>query len=441
MQTTASTYSAFGFAAFLAACDGAQPTEPAQAADFTVPIDAAAMKLSAPIAASAVAPAENRIQLTWRDMSTNETGFEIHRSWTPDGAFALLATTSAGIASSTDGTVEPFDQYCYRVRAFRVMSAGRSIYSSFSNTTCATPVLAAPSSVTAAPVSETQITIGWQENSSYETGIEIHRALAFPGASYSLRATLGPDGTGHSDEGLEPGTQYCYKVRVFRTASGTTSYSVFSTAVCATTLVPAPTAPSGAAAKPSSSSAVSLFWSDNSSHEAFFRIERSSDGGMVWSLYGTAYANATRADGLPAVAEQEVCYRVVAVNDAGEAASDPACTTPPTGPTNLVVTGVDATTIAATWSDNSGVEDGYQLRVFETNCIGPVCNAFDPMCENYGICEQTRVIATLPANSTTYTGPGLVSMGHSYAVIYVVATKDGGNSDASDPRVPLTLLE
>jgi hypothetical protein len=373
-------------------------------------------------------------------MSTNETGFEIYRSSTADGAFALLATTSAGIAFITDGTVEPFGQYCYRIRAFRVM-AGRSIYSSFSNTTCATPTLAAPSSVAAVAAAETQIDIAWQENSSYETGLEVHRAVGFPGATYSLRTTLQAQITRHRDEGLEPGTQYCYRVRALRTFSDRTIYSAFSTTACATTLVPVPAAPSGAVAKPSSSSVVSISWTDNSSHEAFFRIERSSDGGLVWSQYGTAYANTTRADRLPAIAEQQVCYRVVAVNDAGEAASNPACTTPPTGPTNLVVTTVDASTIAATWRDNSGVEEGYQLRVFETNCIGPACNAFDPNCENYGICEQTRVIATLTANSTAYTGPRLASMGHYYAVIYVVAIKDGGNSDASDPRVPLTPLE
>lgn len=420
-------------------CGHDQLMEPGIPTDHGHHAAASRPQLAAPTGASAVATAEAEIRVSWQDRSSTETGFEVHRATTATGPFSLLSTTTARVVAYADRKVGPAQQYCYRVRAVRVVSASKVTYSTFSSTACATPVLAPPSGAQAVAASETQIDVTWQDNSSFETGLEVHRA-AFPGGSFTLRATLGPGATTFSDTGLDPGTQYCYRLRAAM-ASGTGSiYSTLSDAACAATKEFPPAAPSGVLARPSSSSTVSILWADNSSDEDSFRIEQSSDGGIAWSLYSIAAAGATRADRVPAVAEQQACYRVVAVNTGGETPSDADCTTPPLGPTNAVMTGVDANTITMTWSDNSAVEDGYEVRMWETNCLGPVCNAFDPWCENYGWCEATRLVAALPANATAYTGPLPTSM-TSYRVVYVVATKDGGNSDPSDPRVPLYSLE
>jgi hypothetical protein len=297
----------------------------------------------------------------------------------------------------------------------------------------------APSNTNAVASSESGIDISWQDNSSNETKFEVHRSTTLTG-SFTLRATTGPQITRYSDQGLEPGSQYCYKVRAARVKGSSTSYSPFSNTACATTPVPPPPPPppppaaaSGTSAKPSSSSSVTVSWIDNSSNEYRFRIDRSLDGGATWDLSTLAGANYNTAE-LPAVAEQQACFRVVAFNDGGEAPpSTTACTTPPAGPTNLVLTSLDAGTIALTWSDNSAVEDGYQVRMYQDNCTGPACPAFDPVCESYGTCgEQT--IAELPANSTAYTGPNPRDAGLQYSVIYVVAMKDGGYSNPSEPQ-------
>jgi hypothetical protein len=303
--------------------------------------------------------------------------------------------------------------------------------------TLASAGLPAPSNTNAIASSGSTIEISWRDNSSNETAFEIHRSATVTG-SFTLRAPAGPQITRYSDQGLEPGSQYCYKVRVARVKGSNTSYSAFSNTACATTPVPPPPPPappaaaSGTSAKPSSSSSVSISWIDNSSNEYRFRIDRSLDGGATWDLSTLAGNNSTTAE-LPAVAERQACYRVVAFNDGGEAApSNTACTTPPAGPTNLVLTSLGAGPIALTWSDNSAVEDGYQVRMYQDNCTGPACPAFDPWCEQYGNCgEQT--IAELPANSTTYTGPNPRSA--LYGVTYVVAMNDGGNSDSSGPQV------
>ena len=296
----------------------------------------------------------------------------------------------------------------------------------------------APSNTNAIASSESGIDISWQDNSANETKFEVHRSTTLTG-SFTLRATTGPQITRYSDQALEPGSQHCYKVRAARMKGSSTSYSTFSNTACATTPVPPPPPPplppaaaSGTSAKPSSSSSVTVSWIDNSSNEYRFRIDRSLDGGATWDLSTLAGNNSTTAE-LPAVAEQQACYRVVAFNDGGEAPpSNTACTTPPAGPTNPVVTSVNAGTIALTWSDNSAVEDGYQVRMYQENCTDAACPAFDPQCEQYQYGCGEQAIAELPANSTAYTGPNPREA--RYGVIYVVAMKDGGYSDRSEPQ-------
>jgi len=76
-------------ACLLLACEA--PSDPATSTFPTGP--AAAMNASALVAPSnavAVAWGEKRIDLTWQDNSTNESGFEIHRSTTGEaGPFTL----------------------------------------------------------------------------------------------------------------------------------------------------------------------------------------------------------------------------------------------------------------------------------------------------------------------------------------------------------------
>lgn len=80
---------------------------------------------------------------------------------------------------------------------------------------------AAPSSVTALAVSDTEIDLTWDDNSDNEDGFRIEReevASAAPGdggpaRAFSEVATAGTDETSFRDAGLSPGTTYRYVVR------------------------------------------------------------------------------------------------------------------------------------------------------------------------------------------------------------------------------------
>jgi titin len=211
---------------------------------------------------------------------------------------------------------------------------------------------------------------------------------------------------------LAGSTRYWYRLRATR-EGGFSDFSNVASAVVSASA--APSAPSALGARPLGAY-VDVWWTDNSSNENGFRIERSMDHGTSWTLAATAepssYAWAGFLDSGRSN-EIEVCYRAIAFNDAGESPpSNIACTIPPAPPSNLVGTFIDQDTLDLTWSDNSAFEDGYEVR-FNNN-------------------ESYCAIYDLPANSTHLvyfidrsTDPG----GYCTYCIELVATRDGGFSD------------
>ena len=276
----------------------------------------------------------------------------------------------------------------------------------------AAPAVKAPSSTNAVAVSESRIDVSWRDNSSNETGFEVHRSTAGPNGTFLLLASTGASVANYANSGLTASTQYCYRVRAFKRADGKTSYSDFSNTGCATTLAPpTPIAPADANAKPASSSAAFVTWVDRSTNEDGLRIERSLDAGSTWASARAVGPNVTSSQDDGLASEQTVCYRVIAFNARGDSPpSNSDCTTPPAAPTGLTATAAEGPAIDLVWTDNSAVEDGYEiLRATDGAAFG--------------------IVTDVPPNSTTYHDAGATTNAtYSYQV---GAKKDGGYSDLS----------
>jgi hypothetical protein len=166
----------------------------------------------APTDLAATAVAEDQIDLTWQDNSTDEDSFDIQRK-TGSGSFATIATVDANVTGYSDTGLTPDTTYTYRVRA-----VNGSLTSGWSNENSATtlppepPV--APSDLAAGAVSQTQIDLSWTDNSDDEDSFEIQRKTG--SGSFSTIATVGAGVTGYNDTGLTPGTTYTYRVRALK---------------------------------------------------------------------------------------------------------------------------------------------------------------------------------------------------------------------------------
>ena len=88
---------------------------------------------AAPSSLSATAIAATRIDLSWTDNASDETGFKIERSKRNNGSFAQIATVGQDAPSYSDTTVRKGTTYYYRVRATN--ANGDSAYSNEANAT------------------------------------------------------------------------------------------------------------------------------------------------------------------------------------------------------------------------------------------------------------------------------------------------------------------
>ncbi len=162
-----------------------------------------------------------------------------------------------------------------------------------------------------------------------------------------------------------------------------------------------PAAPSALVANNPTTSTIDVSWTDNSSDEDNFELQRSLTAGSGFTTIATLGANTTSYTDTGLASATTYWYRVRATNtggDSGWSNEDDETTTSsatvPDFPTDLVVTLSGTNDAALTWTDNASNEDSY--RVFRKVGTG-----------------TWSVYATLGADVTSYTDTGL-SVGIEY---------------------------
>ncbi|MBN1669921.1 MAG: fibronectin type III domain-containing protein [Kiritimatiellae bacterium] len=171
-----------------------------------------------------------------------------------------------------------------------------------------------------------------------------------------------------------------------------------------------PAAPSGLAASATSSSEIKLTWTDNSSDETTFKIDRRQSGADTWIRVAEPAAGTTiyTDGGLPAATK--FYYMVKASNSAGDSGySTVADATTgqeaPAQPGALAAAAVGPTEIRVTWTDNSSNEEGFRLRRSDDGFA------------------TSGIAIEIAANATAYSDTGLTAgTTYSYKIKAVHAT-------------------
>ncbi len=326
------------------------------------PIEAA--DLVAPSSLTASAASSSQIDLTWVDVNPNDTGASIERSLNSASGFVVIASTPKNVLSFRDSGLAAGTTYYYRVRA----TGRKSLFSPYSNVASATTQIvtlpANPSGLAALAASSSQINLSWSDNSSNESGFKVERAPASAGP-WAQIGTTGANATSYADGGLSASTTYWYRIRSWNSA-GDSGYSN-STSATTQAAVTIPAAPSNLTAVAASSSQINLSWSDNSSNESGFKVERAPASAGPWTQIGTTASVSYSDTGL--FASTTYWYRVRAWNSAGDSgysnsasATTQAAATAPAAPSNLSATAVSASQINLSWSDNSSNETGFKVE-------------------------------------------------------------------------------
>jgi hypothetical protein len=339
-----------------------------------------------------------QVNVTWSLASTTNQGVRVERAASADGSWAAIASLPWWATSHADQGRAAEQLACYRVYAFNAYGDSPP-----SNVRCTAPPKP-PAIRNAVATSTSSIDVTWADSSAVEDGYELQRAR--DDFAWSTIATLPANATTHTDAALVENMRYFYRVRAMRDLG----WSAFSAAVSAATAATVPSAVTSITTSPSSSTTIAINMGPVPTLADWARIERSTDG-TTWtpvdSVASTPYGSAIEDSGL--VAERRVCHRAVATNRAGEAPPSPiACTVPPAAPTQVTMRTLADGSVEYAWTDNSSVEDGYELWmcVYEEGYYDPYC--FPVM---------------LPADTTAYRA----SSAEQFASVR--AARDGGGSD------------
>jgi hypothetical protein len=195
--------------------------------------------------------------LKWDDNSSNETGFELFRKDVGNGIiinYRKIKTVSANTITTTDGSLSPYVDYYYLVRAINE-SGG----SEFSDGVSTTSLGGGPWNLQAEAIGASLVKLTWIDFAINEQGFQIER-IDPTSNFYKILTIVGPNVSEYDDYFVTPSSSYKYRVAYFTltTQSGYSNEASISTFY--TDVLP----PSDFSAVFIPGLAVKLKWTDNS---------------------------------------------------------------------------------------------------------------------------------------------------------------------------------
>ncbi len=248
--------------------------------------------------------ADTAALLTWNDVSSIETGFQVLLNINDTSYSVIRDLPANSITTVIPGIYRNQDRYTYEVRAVLGEKKSRP-----SNKQTIYPFLAAPSGLTIKAVTESSIELEWllNQRNQYEEYLEIEERIGT--GNFLLKKTVGRGVKSATVNGsYKSGIPHQYRVR----AVGKYNISTYSNT--ATTLIPFPV-PTGFSLSEGSSGGVRLDWKDNSTFEKGFSVERSIYVDQVFSEIHKTGPNDTTWTDLSVDSSKIYSYRIRAVTD------------------------------------------------------------------------------------------------------------------------------
>ncbi len=370
---------------------------------------------AAPTTLAATTLSNTSVRLTWTDVATNETGYEIQRCVAGGScSFAALASVGANIAEYVDATAVYNTSYQYQVRATNSV-----VPSAFTAPVSANTVPPArPTGLLAQVTGPTTINLSWTDASANETHFLIERCLGPACGDFTQVDSVSAGITAYAST-VANNAAYRFRIRARNAVISLT----YSDTAAANTFPP--DAPSALVATTLGATAIQLTWTDNVATETGFRVERCASGAECtdFATIATTAAGAVTYSDNTAVLNTSYRYRVTSIGIAGNSAPSNiavANTLLPAAPSGLVATVITANVIRLAWADNATNETGYTLG----RCAGAACTNF-------------TTVKALPAGSST-TDDSTAVAGQQYTY-RINASNVAGASAVSNSAVASTL--
>ncbi len=359
--------------------------------------------LNQPTQLSATALSDASLRLTWTDNCSFEGGYKLERD---DGAgfVVIAANLAANTESYTDTDLTYGDEYHYRLIIYTTGNTGDPVYLNSVGT-----VFPSPTFLTALATDDITITLSWDDNYSFETGYTLQRSD--DGAAYDPLISLAAGVTEYTNTGLTYGIDYQYRVAA-ETATNTSDW------ISSSTLTTVFVGPSDIAVEAQDDVSIDISWTDNSSSETGFTLQRSVNGGSFTDINSPA-ANVTSYTNDALSLGVSYRYRVAAetaTNTSAWSTSGSVSTLALDLPTSVTAVAITDASITISWNDNCDFETGYRLQRSDdggayATIISPAADAteYTDTGLTYGIDYQYRVAAYTTANTSAYVTSSVVS--------------------------------
>lgn len=369
---------------------------------------------AAPTGLVATVLSNEAIRLNWQDNADNESGYAVHVRVGTTGDFAQAATLPAGSVTTIVEDLAPSTTYQFQVYALRAPTLSDPSNVAQGRTAASTGA-GAPSDLRATP-SFTSVVLTWQNTlvNVPVSSTSLNRIQKFVGGVWQAAGTVPYATQTFTVTGLRNNTVYRFRVR--SEIPGASPW----TEVTATTLQPAPGAPTSLRLVSATATQLTLGWTKGSGVVTSYVLKYRPTSATAFTTLTPAPAATATSAALPALTPGQVYFvSLVAVNVGG---TSPEATGTfallPQAPSNLTVT--DITTSGATlhWNDLATNETAYEVRQSVNGAAA-------------------TVVATLAAGSTQYALTGLTD-DKSYR-FWVDAKNDSGISPVAGP-LPVVLL-